>query len=47
MGSAMDIDVMGPFAFGCIPRPLLPSRAANNHVQPHFAESCRCASLGA
>jgi hypothetical protein len=24
MGSAMDIDVVGAFASGCIPRPVLP-----------------------
>jgi hypothetical protein len=47
MGSAMDIDVVGAFASGCIPGSGLPSPIfANNHAQPHFDDSCWCASLG-
>jgi hypothetical protein len=42
MGSATDIDLAGPFAPRCIPRPTLPSPilAADNHPQPHLADSC-------
>jgi hypothetical protein len=42
MDSAMDKDVVGAAASGCIHRLELPPPilAANNHAQPHFGDSC-------